>query len=321
MPEKLLEIKNLSIAIKEKKRSLHPVRGVSFFINKAQRVCLVGESGCGKTLTAFSIMRLLPDDKFSLTGSIEFDGKSILDLSHDEMRRLRGKAISMIFQEPMTALNPVFKIGDQIVEAILVHERLKKEKAKERAINMLFKVGVPEPDITFNQYPHELSGGLRQRAMIAMALSCSPNLLIADEPTTALDVTIQAQILDLLRMLSDSLGLTLLLITHNLGVVAQIAQKVLVMYSGKIVEESPVKDLFKEPLHPYTKGLIKSVPYGQNIKGKRLYAIPGHVPGIENIPDGCAFYKRCKYAKDICQKRQPELLTLGNGRRVACHLY
>ncbi len=321
MPEKLLEIKNLSIAIKEKKRSLHPVRGVSFFINKAQRVCLVGESGCGKTLTAFSIMRLLPDDKFSLTGSIEFDGKSILDLSHDEMRRLRGKAISMIFQEPMTALNPVFKIGDQIVEAILVHERLKKEKAKERAINMLFKVGVPEPDITFNQYPHELSGGLRQRAMIAMALSCSPNLLIADEPTTALDVTIQAQILDLLRMLSDSLGLTLLLITHNLGVVAQIAQKVLVMYAGKIVEESPVKDLFKEPLHPYTKGLIKSVPYGQNIKGKRLYAIPGHVPGIENIPGGCAFYKRCNHAKEVCSKRQPELLTLGNGRGVACHLY
>jgi len=317
--KRLLQIDDLHILIKQKKRSLHAVRGVSFLVDSSERVCLVGESGCGKSLTAFSILRLLPEDQFSIKGSIKFKNGEILNLSQSQMRKIRGQEISMVFQEPMTALNPVLKVGFQIVEAILAHKDMSKGKAKEHAILMLEKVGIPNAEVVYNQYPHELSGGLRQRAMIAMALSCSPSLLIADEPTTALDVTIQAQILELLKELSISNSLGLLFISHNLGVVAQIAQKVMVMYAGKIVEISPVKELFDSPLHPYTRGLLDSVPYGPKGLKDKLSSIPGSVPPLDKIPKGCSFSDRCSRAKAICQKEPPLLSEMQNNRKVACH--
>ncbi len=315
----LLQIDNLQVSIKQKKRPLHAVRGVSFSIAPSERVCLVGESGCGKSLTAFSILRLLPEDQFTIKGSIRFNGTDILKMSLSQMCEIRGQKIAMIFQEPMTALNPVLKIGFQIVEAILAHKKTSSKDAKDYAISMLKKVGISEPEIVYNQYPHELSGGLRQRAMIAMALSCNPSLLIADEPTTALDVTIQAQILDLLRELSISKKLGLLFISHNLGVVAQIAQKVMVMYAGQVVEISPVKELFTSPLHPYTKGLLDSVPYGPKGLKTTLSSIPGSVPSLDKIPQGCGFNERCNKTKEICKKEQPQLREVKKNRKVACH--
>jgi len=299
---------------------LRPVRGVSFCVEKAQRVCLVGESGCGKTMTAFSIMRLLPEERFTITGQIEFDGKDILSLPLESMRPLRGKDMAMVFQEPMTALNPVLSIGFQIKEAVTTHKMAQREEARSLVLSTMARVGIPEPELVYNQYPHELSGGLRQRVMIAMALVCNPRLLIADEPTTALDVSIQAQILDLICNLSTTMDLALLLISHNLGVVARIAQRVMVMYAGTIVEDGPVKEIFDCPLHPYTKGLLASVPYGENMKRNRLSSIPGRVPSLDEIPEGCAFSNRCRFTKGICEKKAPVLETINPSHKVACHL-
>ncbi len=289
-------------------------------MEKAQRVCLVGESGCGKTMTAFSIMRLLPEERFTITGQIEFDGKDILSLPLESMRPLRGKDMAMVFQEPMTALNPVLSIGFQIKEAVTTHKMAQAEEARSLVLSTMARVGIPEPELVYNQYPHELSGGLRQRVMIAMALVCNPKLLIADEPTTALDVSIQAQILDLICNLSTTMDLALLLISHNLGVVARIAQRVMVMYAGTIVEDGPVKEIFDSPIHPYTRGLLASVPFGENMKRKRLSSIPGRVPSLDEIPEGCAFKNRCRFAKDVCEKKAPFLETVSPSHKVACHL-
>ncbi len=322
----LLSIQGLELDIKSPDRrdaSYVPlVREVSFSIRQGESVCLVGESGCGKSITALSIMGLLPPDQFLLAkGDIRFMGKSIL--SEHEVRKIRGSRIGMVFQEPMTALNPVFTIGFQIQEAIKVHlAELTDSEVADRVEMLLAQVGMPDPHAAAASYPHQLSGGLRQRAMIAMALSCDPDLLIADEPTTALDVTIQAQILELLASLQDSAGLGLLLVTHNLGVVAQVAHRVIIMYAGRIVEQAPVRELFKRPLHPYTSGLLASVPYlAANRSDRRLHSIPGSVPPLHALPDGCAFQNRCSKVMGVCRKEVPAFVEVEQGRNVACHLF
>ncbi len=316
----LLSIEDLNVLIKNKPRPLEPVRGVSLSVRASERVCLVRESGCGKSITAFSILRLLPKEKFTIArGRIRFNGQDLLGYTEEQIRRIRGNKIGMVFQEPMTALNPVLNVGFQIAEAICTHRNVAESEVMDEVLQLMQSVGIPEPELTYHQYPHQLSGGLRQRVMIAMALSCHPELLVADEPTTALDVTIQAQILDLLDELASKMSLGLLLITHNLGVVARVAETVLVMYAGQIVEEGPVDELFLTPFHPYTKGLLESVPYGDKVKGKRLLSIPGTVPPLNRIPSGCAFRERCSLAGRICAQRQPELKPVNGTRRVACH--
>jgi oligopeptide/dipeptide ABC transporter ATP-binding protein len=318
----LLSVKGLEIEIRTNKGPVFPVRDLSFSIKKGESVCLVGESGCGKSVTALSLPCLLPSPPFRIRrGKIVFEGTDLMDLTPGQLCSIRGKEMAMIFQEPMTALNPVFTIGDQIAEAITTHLKLPKKQVRKRVIELLNQVGMPAPEERITTYPHQLSGGLRQRAMIAMSLACQPKLLIADEPTTALDVTIQAQILELLNRLREQHDLSLLLITHNLGVVAQIAHRVLIMYAGKIVEEALMGDLFDNPLHPYTKGLLDSVPYGIPADSKRLTSIPGNVPALDSIPSGCAFQDRCPRAMDICRKIEPEDVRLENGRSVSCHLF
>nr|HDN00508.1 ABC transporter ATP-binding protein [Deltaproteobacteria bacterium] len=318
----LLSVKGLEVEISTNKGPVFPVRDVSFSVKKGENVCLVGESGCGKSVTALSLLGLLSSPPFNLrSGKIVFEGVDLMDLTPGQLCSIRGKKIAMIFQEPMTALNPVFTIGDQISEAITIHIKLSKRQVRERVIELLRQVGMPAPEERITTYPHQLSGGLRQRAMIAMSLACQPELLIADEPTTALDVTIQAQILELLNRLREQHDLGLLFITHNLGVVAQIAHRVIIMYAGKIVEEALIDDLFDNPLHPYTKGLLDSVPYGIPSDSKRLISIPGTVPALDSIPSGCAFQDRCPRAMDICKKIEPEDLRLENNRRVSCHLF
>jgi peptide/nickel transport system ATP-binding protein len=318
----LLSVKGLEIEIRTNRGPLLPVRGLSFSVKKGENVCLVGESGCGKSVTALSLLGLLSTPPFNLrSGKIVFEGIDLMELTPSELCSIRGKKIAMIFQEPMTALNPVFTIGDQISEAMTTHVRLAKRQIRERIIELLKQVGMPAPEERITTYPHQLSGGLRQRAMIAMSLACQPKLLIADEPTTALDVTIQAQILELLNRLQRQNDLGLLLITHNLGVVAQIAHRVIIMYAGKIVEEGLTDDLFDNPLHPYTQGLLDSVPYGIPPDSKRLVSIPGNVPALDSIPSGCAFQDRCPRVMDICKKIEPEDLLLENNRRVSCHLF
>lgn len=318
----LLSVKGLEIEIRTNKGPVFPVRNLSFSIKKGESVCLVGESGCGKSVTALSLPGLLPSPPFNIrSGEIVFDGTDLMDLTPGQLCDIRGNEIAMIFQESMTALNPVFTIGDQISEAITTHVKLPKKQVRERIIELLNQVGMPVPEERITTYPHQLSGGLRQRAMIAMSLACQPKLLIADEPTTALDVTIQAQILELLNSLREQHNLSLLLITHNLGVVAQIAHRVIIMYAGKIVEEALVCDLFDNPLHPYTQGLLDSVPYGIPADAKRLTSIPGNVPSLDFIPSGCAFQDRCPKAMDICRKIEPEEMRLENNRRIFCHLF
>ncbi|MCD6199718.1 MAG: ABC transporter ATP-binding protein [Deltaproteobacteria bacterium] len=318
----LLSVKGLEIEIRTNRGPVFPVRDLSFYIKKGESVCLVGESGCGKSVTALSLPGLLPSHPFNIRrGRIVFEGIDLMDLTPGQLCSIRGKEMAMIFQEPMTALNPVFTIGDQISEAITTHLKLPKKQVREWTIELLVRVGMPAPEERITTYPHQLSGGLRQRAMIAMSLACQPKLLIADEPTTALDVTIQAQILELLSRLREQHNLSLLLITHNLGVVAQIAHRVLIMYAGKIVEEALVRDLFDNPLHPYTRGLLDSLPYGIPADAKRLTSIPGNVPALDSIPSGCAFQDRCPKAMDICRKIEPEDLLLENNRRVSCHLF
>jgi oligopeptide/dipeptide ABC transporter ATP-binding protein len=302
------------------------VDGVSFQIHSGETLGLVGESGCGKTVTALSILRLVPDPPGKIVGgAIHFDGEDLVQLDSDRLRKIRGNRISMIFQEPMTSLNPVFTIGNQISEAIRLHQGLGPREALDRSIEMLRMVGIPSPERRVHDYPHQLSGGMCQRAMIAMALSCNPELLIADEPTTALDVTIQAQILDLLIKLKEETGAAILLITHDLGVIAEMADRVAVMYAGNIVEEADVKTLFTSPLHPYTQGLLGSIPgLGSPGNGgrrkKRLREIPGIVPSLFAMPSGCKFNPRCPKVMDVCTQRDPEEKRASDRHRAKCFL-
>jgi len=301
------------------------VDGVSFWLRKGETLGLVGESGCGKSVTALSIMRLIPEPAGrTVQGRIDFDGTNLLELPMGEMRSIRGNRISMIFQEPMTSLNPVFTIGNQISEMLILHRKLSKRESWERAIEMLRLVQIPSPERRVHDYPHQLSGGMRQRAMIAMALSCDPEILIADEPTTALDVTIQAQVVDLMLELSEDFDAAIVLITHDLGVVAEMAQRIEVMYAGKVVEEAQALSIFEDPRHPYTRGLLRSIPkLGQRARcgRQRFQEISGMVPSLYELPSGCSFYPRCPDAMTICRVEAPELIDLGGLHRVRCWLY
>ncbi|QUH20988.1 ABC transporter ATP-binding protein [Alkaliphilus sp. B6464] len=317
----LLEVKNLKTHFYTEDGVVPAVNGVDFNLKPGQTLGIVGESGCGKSITSMSIMRLIPTPPGKIVdGEIIFDDKNIVELSESEMRRIRGNDIAMIFQEPMTSLNPVFTIGSQIMEAIMLHQNMDKKAAREKCIEMLKIVGIPRAEEVVDDYPHQFSGGMRQRAMIAMALSCNPKLLIADEPTTALDVTIQAQIIELMKELKEKLNTAIMLITHDLGVVAEMADHVIVMYAGRVVEEAEVVDLFKKPKHPYTVGLMKSKP---SLEGgaKRLDVIPGSVPNPLAMPEGCSFHPRCSHAMEICQSKVPELKSIDTGRKVRCWLY
>ncbi|MBE6011074.1 MAG: ABC transporter ATP-binding protein [Lachnospiraceae bacterium] len=321
--EKVLELKNLKTEFITKDSRLTAVNGVSFHINKGEILGLVGESGCGKSVTSLSIMRLFRDTPGKITeGAVYYKGENITDISEREMAVIRGQDISMIFQEPLTSLNPVMRIGDQLVETILKHTSKTKHEAMEIAKEMLRKVGIPRADEIVREYPHQLSGGMNQRVMIAMAMSLNPQVLIADEPTTALDVTIQAQILELMRQINKDHGMSILLITHDLGVVAEMCQRVVVMYAGRIVEEAEVVKLFKSPLHPYTKGLINSVPVlGRRVE--RLESIPGNVPTLSKMPSGCKFAPRCLKKMDICVEKEPPIFNIDEGgeiRKCRCWL-
>ncbi len=318
--EKLIEVKNLQTYFYTEDGVVKAVDDVSFSIEKGKTLGIVGESGSGKSITSLSIMRLVQSPPGKIVGGeILFHGKDLLKLPVGEMRQVRGNDIAMIFQEPMTSLNPVFTVGRQIAEAVMIHQNCDKKKAWEKAVKMLALVGIPNPEKRVKEYPHQLSGGMRQRVMIAMALSCSPELLICDEPTTALDVTIQAQILDLINELKEKTGAAIIMITHALGVIAEVADDVIVMYCGKIVEHADVHSLFKEPLHPYTQGLLKSIPRLDQ-EDEKLSSIPGTVPKMTQMPDGCPFHPRCRYAKDICRRQAPEALPV-QGRMVCCLQY
>ena len=316
----LLSVKNLSTEFPVKKGIVKAVEDVSFDVDAGEILAIVGESGSGKSVTSLSVMGLLAEPGHVAGGSMEFEGKDLVTLSEREYRELRGNDMAMIFQEPMTSLNPVYRIGNQIVEAIRTHEKVGKKEARERAIDLLRKVGIPSPEKRIDDYPHQMSGGMRQRVMIAMALACNPKLLIADEPTTALDVTIQAQILDLLRRLRDETGMAVLLITHDLGVVSETADRVVVMYCGQLVEEAEVRTLFDHPLHPYTLGLLKSIPRLEDDDAKRLYMIKGTVPNPLEMPPGCHFSDRCDSCMDICRTKVPDLVDV-DGHKVRCFLY
>ncbi|RAT97773.1 ABC transporter ATP-binding protein [Brevibacillus sp. Leaf182] len=321
MSENIIEVKHLQTQFTRDNQKTVVLDHVSFHIKKGEVLGLVGESGCGKSVTSLSIMRLFKDTTGEITnGEIVYNGTNLLSISESDMRRIRGKEISMIFQEPMTSLNPVMKIGEQLMEAIRLHLGYSDQKAREQAVSMLTKVGIPRPSEIMGEYPHQLSGGMRQRIMIAMAMSCNPNLLIADEPTTALDVTIQAQILDVMKQLQAEEHMSMLLITHDLGVVAEMCNRVVVMYAGRVVEEASVYDLFDEPKHPYTKGLIGSVPkIGQ--KRERLDSVPGNVPTPNNMPKGCKFAPRCKDVMPVCWEKEPTITTVGEKRSCRCWLY
>lgn len=315
----LLEVRDLQTHFHGRAGVAKAVDGVSFSIRAGETLALVGESGCGKSVTAFSILRLVADPPGRIVGGeIRFEGRDLLKLVAAAMRALRGDRIAMIFQEPMTSLNPVFTIGEQIIEAVRLHRPVSKQAARDRAIELLNLVGIPEAARRVDEYPHRLSGGMRQRAVIAMALACEPALLIADEPTTALDVTIQAQILDLIDDLKARLGMAVLLITHDLGVVAQHSQRVAVMYAGRIVEQATTAQLFAQPLHPYTRGLLASIPRPGAGGEARLNEIPGLVPALTDMPAGCAFRPRCPQATDRCESVRPDLVSGSGGRQVAC---
>ena len=327
MSEPLLQVQHLTTGFPAPTGTLVAVNDVSFSVRQGETLCLVGESGSGKSLTAFSILRLVPSPGRVLGGAIRFGGRDLLALSEDEMCAVRGAGIALIFQEPMTALNPVFNVGDQIAEALVVHGRMGWRGARAEAVRLMEAVRIPDAASRARDYPHQLSGGQRQRVLIAMALSCKPALVIADEPTTALDVTIQAQILDLLRQLQAEHGLALLLITHDLGVVAEMADRVAVMYAGRIVEQGPVDAIFSSPQHPYTRGLLASLPRpsseGRRPKtegspGRRLQAIEGTVPTLANLPPGCAFEPRCVERIEVCREAVPALVTLGEDRAARC---
>ena len=318
----ILEIDNLQTHFRTPDGINRAVDGVSFHVEAGETLAVVGESGCGKSVTAMSILRLIPEPPGKIAGAIRFNGKNLLDLSEVEMRSIRGNEISMIFQEPMTSLNPVLTVGRQIGETLRLHQGMSAQQAEDRAVDMLKLVGIPEPERRVKEYPHQLSGGMRQRVMIAIALACNPKLLIADEPTTALDVTIQAQILDLMRDLKHRVGAAIVLITHDLGVVAEVAERVVVMYAGRKVEEAKVGPLFRNPRHPYTQGLLGSVPkLGSSLDGTetRLQEIPGLVPSLKPKLQGCVFASRCAYATDLCRSVAPGLEEKAPGHIVACH--
>ena len=319
----LLSIQNLQVTFQIYEGMVQAVEDVTMDIGAGETVGLVGESGCGKSVTALSILQLLPRESARIDGRILFEGQNLLDAGESELRNLRGNAISMIFQEPMTSLNPVLTVGRQIEEAIMLHQGLSLTDARIRAVDMLRLVQIPAPEARAREYPHRLSGGMRQRAMIAMALSCRPRLLLADEPTTALDVTIQAQILELMEDLKEKLGMAILLITHDLGLIAQMASRVIVMYAGQVIEEGLVTDLFHDPLHPYTRGLLGSIPVlGRKFTAGRrqLEEIPGTVPSLFAMPRGCRFNLRCPHVMDVCREKQSPMIQLGPHRRVMCWL-
>jgi peptide/nickel transport system ATP-binding protein len=324
MAEPLLEIRGLKTHFTTEGGIVQAVDGVDISIARGETLGVVGESGCGKTVTALSVLKLIamPPGRI-VAGQILYQGRDLAPLSTAEMDRIRAKDIAMVFQEPMTSLNPVYTIGEQIAEVLRRHEGLSRKAALERTIEMLRLVQIPNPDKRVHDYPHQFSGGMRQRVMIAMALSCSPKLLIADEPTTALDVTIQAQILELLQEMKSRFGMAIMLITHAMGVVAETAQRVVVMYAGKVIEEAPVEALFADPKHPYTQGLIRSIPRIDTAATRkaRLEAIPGVVPSLLKPPPGCRFAARCKHAMPRCRDAVPPLLDVGGGHKVACVLY
>ncbi|EKS8355210.1 peptide ABC transporter ATP-binding protein [Bacillus cereus] len=320
MSKAVIELKDLQTHFQTDEGTVKAVNHVSFAVREGETVCVVGESGCGKSVTALSIMGLIAESGSVVGGDILYEGKSLLGMKEKELRSLRGNDIAMIFQEPMTSLNPVFTVGEQIVETLREHELLSKNEAYKKAIELIRKVGIARADEIVHSYPHELSGGMLQRIMIAVALSCNPKLLIADEPTTALDVTIQAQILDLLRQVKEEFKTSILLITHDLGVVAEMADYVVVMYGGKVIEEAPVLEIFQNPKHPYTKGLLKSKP----VMGKRidkLYSIPGQVPNLVGLGEFCYFSGRCEHCMEICEKEAPNLNVNDENHKVACWLY
>ena len=314
----MLSVQDLKVYFFGEERVARAVDGVTYEAQEGETVCLVGESGCGKTVSALTIMRILPMPPGRIVGgSILFKGQNLLELTDEEMQKVRGKQIAMIFQEPMTSLNPVFSIGDQIEEAIVAHENLSKEEARKRCVQLLRDVGIPSPEERLKDYPHQLSGGQRQRVMIAMALACNPDLVIADEPTTALDVTIQAQILNLFRELKRTHHMSLLYITHDLGVVSTIADRIYVMYAGIIAEQGNARHIFREPKHPYTQALLASLP-SRRKRGQRLHSIPGNVPNPAYKPTGCPFHPRCPHAIDPCRSIYPALCDYGEGHLSRC---
>lgn len=319
----LLEVRGLKTYFFARSGVIRAVDDVSFFIREGELLGLVGESGCGKSVTALSIMRLVPPPSKIVAGEIIFKGENLLEVSEERMRQIRGNSIAMIFQDPMTSLNPVYTVGEQIAEVLRLHRRMGRKDAWEAAIEAMKEVAIPDPSRRAKEYPHQLSGGMRQRVMIAMALACDPDLLIADEPTTALDVTIQAQILDLLEKLRQERKLAVLLITHDLGVIAEVADRVCVMYTGKILEEASKLEIFEDPKHPYTQGLLRSVPkpsFAMKQKSNRLQTIEGMVPNLLNLPPGCHFAPRCSFRKDICDKSEIPLKKV-NDAKVRCVLY
>jgi len=317
--DRLLTVRDLKIYFHILAGTVRAVDGVDFHIDQGETVGVVGESGCGKSVTAMALLQLIPMPPGELVGgTAEFEGMDLLRFGSDQIRKVRGNRISMIFQEPMTSLNPVFTIGNQIGEAIELHQGLNPRQAEEKAVEMLDLVGIPDPRRRVKEYPHQLSGGMRQRVMIGMALSCNPALLIADEPTTALDVTVQAQILELMLDLQKKINMSILMITHNLGVIAEVANRVIVMYCGKIVESADVHSIFHQPMHPYTRQLLASVPH-LGVDQGRLQEIPGAVPNLYNLPPGCDFHPRCAEAAESCQRRRPELNAMKPGHWVACH--
>jgi peptide/nickel transport system ATP-binding protein len=319
----LLKIEGLQTHFFTEAGTVRAVDGVSLMVRKGETLGIVGESGCGKSVTALSVLRLIPTPPGKIVGgNIYLDGRDLLKLPENEMRKVRGASISMIFQEPMTSLNPVFTVGDQIAEGIRLHQRLSKRESWNKAIEMLRVVRMGDPERRVKEYPHQMSGGMRQRVMIAMALSCNPHLLIADEPTTALDVTIQAQILELLNQLKSEMGMAVMLITHDLGVVADTAARVAVMYAGRVVEEAPVMELFTNPKHPYTQGLLNSIPRMEKTERRaRLQAIPGMVPDMLELPKGCKFQARCAKVFEPCYGEDPQLKEVAPDHRVRCYLY
>lgn len=319
--EVLLSLENLKTSFQTLRGKITAVDGVSFQVHKGEILGVVGESGCGKSVTSQSIMRLYDEKELaSYEGKILFQGENILEKSSKEMEKIRGEGISMVFQDALSSLNPLFTVGAQIVEMLMAHKNISKKEAWKTAENILRLTGIPAPEERVHNYPHEMSGGMRQRAMIAMALSCDPKLLIADEPTTALDVTIQAQIMDLITDLNKKLNMGIILITHDLGVVSQTCDRVIIMYLGHIVEEGTVEDIFDRPLHPYTVGLIKSIPTMDTKKEDKLFMIKGTVPPLSEVQEGCRFCNRCEYATDICKKQDPELMTVNDTQKVRCHL-
>src|SRR5262245_40519484 len=323
MTPSLLEVNGLKTCFFTEDGPLVAVNHVSFRVKEGEILGLVGESGCGKSVTSLSIMRLISSPGKIVEGKILFEGKDLLSIPEKEMQTIRGNKISMIFQEPMTSLNPVMNIGDQIAESLILHKNMRKRDALEAAVRLLKDVSIPDPESRIKDYPHQLSGGMRQRVMMAMAIACKPALLIADEPTTALDVTIQAQILELLQRLRKEYQLSILLITHALGVVAEVADRVIVMYAGRIVEEAPIKELFQNPCHPYTVGLLDSIPrVDMNVtKQTRLKTIEGTVPDLLHLPPGCTFYDRCKDKMEICTAKFPEQVWINPDHYVACYKF